>query len=264
MTRAVPEPRPGQVLVERRWTGVNDRPTSTSPRAILRRREESREDAPLDAGFESVGVVVRVGPPLEPPELSGEPRAPIGEPAAAARRWAEPVATSTFGGFSEYAVVESKLATRVPAATHAEALALLTSGLTASIALEQAGGVAPMIAAEAVAMRTGGEREERGRRVRKKTVLVTAAAGGTGNPRRSSPQAARGTASSRRAAGRGRLGCSRPWAWTASQDYRADRSGRRCSRVFDRDRLAYESVGMIFPPPPPTLWRRRGGSSSSG
>ena len=67
-----------------------------------------------------------------------------------------PVAAMVYGGFSEYQVVPAKLLFAVPRPTP-QVLALLTSGLTASIALEQAGR-----------MGTG------------ETVLVTAAAGGTG------------------------------------------------------------------------------------
>ena len=179
VTRAVPEPGPGQVLVERRWTGVNASDVNFTAGRYFGGAKKAAKMLPFDAGFESVGVVVRVGPPLEPPELSGE-RGRRSENPPPPLAVGQPVATTTFGGFSEYAVVESKLATPVPAATP-EALALLTSGLTASIALEQAGGVdLPMIAAEEGRGRTGGEREESGRRVRKKTVLVTAAAGGTG------------------------------------------------------------------------------------
>lgn len=67
----------------------------------------------------------------------------------------QPVATLTYGGFSEFAVEHARRCVPVSAATP-EVVAFLTSGLTASIALEQAG------------LRSGC------------TVLVTAAAGGTG------------------------------------------------------------------------------------
>lgn len=65
------------------------------------------------------------------------------------------MATLTYGGFSEFAVEDARRCVPVAAATP-EVVAFLTSGLTASIALEQAG------------LRRGC------------TVLVTAAAGGTG------------------------------------------------------------------------------------
>ena len=67
-----------------------------------------------------------------------------------------PVATMTSGGFAEYSLLGAKHVIPVAEATPST-LALLTSGLTASLALEQCGRVRP------------GE-----------TVLVTAAAGGTG------------------------------------------------------------------------------------
>ena len=66
------------------------------------------------------------------------------------------VALMMNGSFADYVTVSAKHVFPVPAATP-ESVALLTSGLTASIALEQAGR-----------MGTG------------ETVLVTAAAGGTG------------------------------------------------------------------------------------
>ena len=65
------------------------------------------------------------------------------------------MATTTYGGFSEYAVEPERRCLPVPQATP-EATAFLTSGLTASCALEDAD------------LR------------RAQTVLVTAAAGGTG------------------------------------------------------------------------------------
>jgi len=50
----------------------------------------------------------------------------------------QPVTTMTYGGFADWAVVAAKHAFAVPAVTP-EMVALMTSGLTASIALEQAG-----------------------------------------------------------------------------------------------------------------------------
>ncbi len=68
----------------------------------------------------------------------------------------DPVACLSYGSFSEYGVEPARTAMAVPW-VGPEVVALLTSGLTASIGLEQAGRIA------------AGE-----------TVLVTAAAGGTG------------------------------------------------------------------------------------
>jgi D-arabinose 1-dehydrogenase-like Zn-dependent alcohol dehydrogenase len=73
------------------------------------------------------------------------------------------VAALSYGGFSEYAVEKEEACLPIPAAT-AEAVACMTSGLTASIALEEAG----------LFPRCGQSVS------RAKTVLVTAAAGGTG------------------------------------------------------------------------------------
>lgn len=70
----------------------------------------------------------------------------------------DPVACLSYGSFSEYGVEPARTAMAVPW-VGPEVVALLTSGLTASIGLEQAGRI------------TAGE-----------TVLVTAAAGGTGGP----------------------------------------------------------------------------------
>ena len=64
------------------------------------------------------------------------------------------VGTLSYGGFGEYGIAEAKRVLPVPRASP-DMVALLTSGLTASLGLEQAGR-----------MRSGD------------TVLVTAAAGG--------------------------------------------------------------------------------------
>jgi NADPH:quinone reductase-like Zn-dependent oxidoreductase len=74
------------------------------------------------AGFESVGVVAA---------LSASTAAATGLAVGS------PVATMTYGGFSEYALLPTKHVLRVPACS-AATVALLTSGLTASLGLEQA------------------------------------------------------------------------------------------------------------------------------
>lgn len=94
---------------------------------------------PYDAGFEATGYVVAASSDVVSSLKPGDF-----------------VATMQFGGFSEYAIVPAKNCFRVKKATP-EVLALITSGLTASIALEQAAKLVPG-----------------------NTVLVTAAAGGTG------------------------------------------------------------------------------------
>jgi NADPH:quinone reductase-like Zn-dependent oxidoreductase len=150
-----PAPRRGEVLIERRWTGVNASDVNFTAGRYFGGAKKAAALLPFDAGFESVGVVAALGPGVAEahPELAP----------------GQPVATTTYGGFSEYAVAPAKLVVPVPEASPA-AVALLTSGLTASIAMEQLGGVSAPASA-------GGRPTPPGRQ---KTVLVTAAAGGTG------------------------------------------------------------------------------------
>lgn len=101
---------------------------------------------PFDAGFESVGVVVAAGSAV-PPAL---------QPGAA-------VAATSYGAFSEFQIFKARAVLPLPSAS-ARFLPLLVSGLTASIALSVTGE-----------MKTVGVNG-----ARKETVLVTAAAGGTG------------------------------------------------------------------------------------
>ena len=130
--KEVPE---GCVLMRRLWVGVNASDVNFSAGRYFGYKA-AKAKLPFDAGFESVGVVVAVGKGVH---------LPVGMP----------VATMQYGAFSEYGIHNVKSMIAVPEASP-EMVAFLTSGLTASIALEQAG------------MRS------------RKTVLVTAAAGGTG------------------------------------------------------------------------------------
>lgn len=102
-------------------------------------KREAENSLPFDAGFETVGVVAAVGEGCPAWLLAGVP-----------------IAAMKYGGFAEYQVIPCQLCLPLPRPSP-DMLALLTSGLTAAIALEQAGRM------------TTGE-----------TVLVTAAAGGTG------------------------------------------------------------------------------------
>lgn len=127
---------PGTILVKNVYCGVNASDVNfTSGRY---QSVSNLTESQLDAGFEAAGLIAAVGPEVSSLAVGHS------------------VATMQFGGFSEYAVVSEKNCFRVGSATP-EMVALLTSGLTASIALEQAARVQP------------GE-----------TVLVTAAGGGTG------------------------------------------------------------------------------------
>ena len=145
-----PAPKRGEVLIERRWTGVNASDVNFTAGRYFGGAKKAAALLPFDAGFESVGVVAALGPGVADahPELAP----------------GQPVATTTYGGFSEYAVAPAKLVVPVPEASPA-AVALLTSGLTASIAMEQLGGVSAW---------------SQSAPEKRRTVLVTAAAGGTG------------------------------------------------------------------------------------
>ena len=128
------EPGPGEIRVRNRVAGVN-----ASDVNMTAGRYDPSAKPPFDLGFEAAGTVEAVGEGVE--HLSP----------------GDAVAFSMLGaGFRDFAVLPAKLAVPVPEPS-AEALSVLVSGLTASIALEQVGQVSE------------GE-----------TVLVTAAAGGTG------------------------------------------------------------------------------------
>lgn len=127
-------PGPGEVLVRNHVAGVN-----ASDVNMTAGRYQPGVPPPFDLGFEAAGVVEAVGEGVEG----------LAE--------GDAVAFSSLGqGFRDRAVVPAKLVVPVPEPS-AEALSVLVSGLTASIALEQVGELKE------------GE-----------TVLVTAAAGGTG------------------------------------------------------------------------------------
>lgn len=127
-------PGPGEILVRNRVAGVN-----ASDVNMTAGRYAPGVEPPFDLGFEAAGVVEAVG--------EGVTHLSVGDA----------VAFSALGsGYRDLAVIPARVAVPVPEPT-AEALSVLVSGLTASIALEQVGEV------------KAGE-----------TVLVTAAAGGTG------------------------------------------------------------------------------------
>ena len=166
-------PRDGHVIVRRHVVGINASDTNFTSGMYHASAAEARAALPFVAGFESVGVVVRAAPgcgalgschkahsgrtalcePAKRPSLT-DMRKTSAAPCAGLQE-GQPVATLTYGGFSEYAEAKSRACTPIPRASP-EAVAFLTSGLTASIALEEGG------------LRRGD------------TVLVTAAAGGTG------------------------------------------------------------------------------------
>ncbi len=129
-----PEPGPGEVVVQNKFAGVNATDVN-----ITAGRYAPDAEPPLDLGAEAVGVVVATGSAVKHV------------------REGDAVVTGNLGGgYREYNVLPAHQAIPVPEATP-EALTVMVSGLTASIALHEVGG-----------MRQG------------ETVLVTAAAGGTG------------------------------------------------------------------------------------
>lgn len=149
---------PGQLLIRRLYTGVNASDVNFTAGRYHGTKEAERL-LPFDAGFESVGKS-RV-PHGEWPSFLPAAFCPTGVVVSVGegvQGWSagSPVATLTYGGFSDFALEPASRCLPVPEATP-ETLALLTSGLTASIALEEAGHMG-----------------------RGETVLVTAAAGGTG------------------------------------------------------------------------------------
>ncbi|PNW72202.1 hypothetical protein CHLRE_16g677950v5 [Chlamydomonas reinhardtii] len=128
----------GALLVRRVYAGVNASDVNYSSGRYHASKAEAQSKLPYDSGFESVNVVLAAAPDVK------------------GFRPGDCVAALSYGSFSEYGIESARTALPVPCVAP-ELVALLTSGLTASIALEQAGRIQP------------GE-----------TVLVTAAAGGTG------------------------------------------------------------------------------------
>ncbi|XP_028777071.1 prostaglandin reductase-3 [Neltuma alba] len=131
--------KPHHVLVKLVYAGVNASDVNfSSGRYFSGKDKDISSRLPFDAGFEAVGIIAAVGDSVTGLKVG------------------MPCALMTYGGYSEFIMIPSKHALPV-ARPDPEVVAMLTSGLTASIALEKAGH-----------MDSG------------KVVLVTAAAGGTG------------------------------------------------------------------------------------
>ncbi|CAK9162662.1 unnamed protein product [Ilex paraguariensis] len=131
--------KPDHVLLKIIYAGVNASDVNfSSGRYFSGNSKDIGARLPFDAGFEAVGIIAAVGASVN--------NIKVGAPAA----------IMTFGGYAEFTMVPSKHVLPV-ARPDPEVIAMLTSGLTASIALEKA-----------AQMDSG------------KIVLVTAAAGGTG------------------------------------------------------------------------------------
>ncbi|KAK9044328.1 hypothetical protein V6N11_072638 [Hibiscus sabdariffa] len=129
----------GHVLLKIIYAGVNASDVNfSSGRYFLGNKKDISSLLPFDAGFEAVGIIAAVGDSVSNLE--------VGTPAA----------IMVYGGYAEFMAVPSKHILPI-GRPDPEVVAMLTSGLTASIALEKVGQ-----------MESG------------KVVLVTAAAGGTG------------------------------------------------------------------------------------
>ncbi|MFM6155025.1 MAG: zinc-binding dehydrogenase, partial [Sphaerospermopsis kisseleviana] len=133
----IPEPAPDELLIKNKFAGVNGGFDS-----LLCRGEVPYVNLtpPFDLGVEAVGEVVAVGENIHNFQVG------------------DAVVTNVRGGgYREYQVIDAKLAIKVREATP-EILTLMPTGISALVALEQAGEM--------------GSNE---------VVLVTAAAGGTGH-----------------------------------------------------------------------------------
>ncbi|XP_057417183.1 uncharacterized protein LOC130711530 isoform X2 [Lotus japonicus] len=131
--------KPNHILVKILYAGVNASDVNfSSGRYFGGNNSDTASRLPFDAGFESVGIIAAVGDSVTDLKIG------------------MPCALMNFGSYAEFVMVPSKHALPVPR-PDPEVVAMLTSGLTASISLEKAGQ-----------MESG------------KVVLVTAAAGGTG------------------------------------------------------------------------------------
>ncbi|XP_042057565.1 prostaglandin reductase-3-like isoform X1 [Salvia splendens] len=131
--------KPDHVLMKIIYAGVNASDVNfSSGRYFSGSSKDTASLLPFDAGFEAVGIIAAIGDSVK--------HVKVGTPAA----------TMTNGSYAEFTAVPSKNILPV-ARPDPEVVAMLTSGLTASIALEKA---AQMDSS--------------------KTVLITAAAGGTG------------------------------------------------------------------------------------
>ncbi|XVF67594.1 hypothetical protein PTKIN_Ptkin10aG0133600 [Pterospermum kingtungense] len=127
------------VLLKIIYAGVNASDVNfSSGRYFQGNKKDIGSLLPFDAGFEAVGIIAAIGDSVS--------NLKVGTPAA----------IMAFGGYAEFVKVPSKHILPI-GRPDPEVVAMLTSGLTASIALEKAGQ-----------MESG------------KVVLVTAAAGGTG------------------------------------------------------------------------------------
>ena len=137
VTDSCPAPGPGEILLRNEFAGVN---AVYDQMMCLDRVEHTRVTPPADTGVEAIGRVEEVGPGVTTP------------------RPGDAVVTVNVGrAYRRWQLCPAESAIPVPE-VHPEILALIPSGVSALVALEQAGELG------------SGE-----------TVLITAAAGGLGN-----------------------------------------------------------------------------------
>lgn len=130
----IPDPGPHEVVIRNWYAGVNATDVN-----ITAGRYAPDAEPPFDLGAEAAGEVVATGRDVKHLQVG------------------DAVVTSTLGGgYREYNCVRASNAYKVPEPTP-EALSIMVSGLTASIALQEVGNMGT-----------------------DEVVLVTAAAGGTG------------------------------------------------------------------------------------
>jgi len=130
----VPEPTNNEIVIKTKYLGIN-----ASDINFIAGKYLIGQPPPFYPGFEAVGEVVAIGNEVTK------------------FRVGDAVAATGYEMFTEYRVLDSKKAIKIPAAVP-QVIPLLVGGLTASIALDELGQL------------KSGE-----------TILVTAAAGGTGN-----------------------------------------------------------------------------------
>ena len=154
VTAPFPNPLPSDcIVVKRLYVGINASDNNYSEGKYHGSKTAAQQALPFDAGFESVGIIVAKGP-----SCSNNSNSRKSNSNTSNLNLGDAVATMEYGGFSEYGFLSPRSCLPIPLPTP-EMLALLTSGLTASIAFKVSikGGLQPG-----------------------STVLVTAAAGGTG------------------------------------------------------------------------------------
>lgn len=149
VSRAVPTPKPRQVVVRNHWLAINASDINFTSGRYL-----PGVEPPFDAGMEGLGEVVAVGSDVKNLKAG------------------DAVAVSGYGMFAEYKAVNASACVLVPF-LEPEAIPLIISGLTASLALEQMGGLnlANIVSEQPKKLMNNG---------RQVVVLVTAAAGATG------------------------------------------------------------------------------------